>query len=167
MSDDKKKPPRPEDSELEREIRSGRKFSLAEAIGRLGGRAMLKGVSPVTLRKQAVFEIEQYLEKNLHDSEGALEIVLLRRVRTSETLLKMGYDRPLDVLARYCERVLGSEELLHDFVRAVDAEWGRMYQERPHFQKEGQPPDKDDPYTFSSVRDTLSQLLEKLQAGSP
>ena len=46
------------------------------------------------------------------------------RVRESEILFKAGYDQPLDVLALFCERILNSEELLQDFVREVDAEWG-------------------------------------------
>jgi hypothetical protein len=47
MSKDKKERPGSEDAEIEREIRLGRKFSLAEAIGRMGG-GLLKGASPVT-----------------------------------------------------------------------------------------------------------------------
>ena len=35
------------DAELEREIRKGRKFTLAEAIGRLAGPGAMKGESPV------------------------------------------------------------------------------------------------------------------------
>lgn len=35
------------DAELEREIRKGRKFTLAEAIGRLAGPGSIKGESPV------------------------------------------------------------------------------------------------------------------------
>ena len=37
MSDEKPKGPSEADAELEREIRAGRKFSVAEAIGRLAG----------------------------------------------------------------------------------------------------------------------------------
>jgi len=165
MSEDKGKRPCPEDADIEREIRSGRKFSLAEAIGRMGG-GLLKGASPVTRKRQAELEIERYLESYLADAEGALEIVLLRRVRESEMLFNMGYDQPLSALALFCERILNSEERLRDFVTEVDAEWGRIYLERPHFQKDGRPPDPEDPYTFSSVRRTLSGLIEKLRGGS-
>ncbi len=163
MSEDKKERPSPEDAEIERHIRLGRKFSLAEAIGRLGGSGVLKGASPVTRKRQAALEIERYLESHLVDADGALEVVLLRRVRESEMLFKMGYDQPLNVLARFCERILRSEGLLQDFVRDVDAEWGRIYLERPHFQKNGLPPDSEDPYTFSSVRIALSGLMAKLR----
>jgi hypothetical protein len=160
---DKQKPRRAEDEGLEREILSHRKFSLAEAIGRMGS-GLLKGVSPVTHKRQAELKIERYLEQNLIDSEGALEVVLLRRVRESELSLKMGYDQPLAALAALIEQILSSESLLRGFVNAVDAQWGRMNFERPHIQKEGQPPDPEDPYTFSSVRAKLEQLEKKLQA---
>jgi hypothetical protein len=163
MSEDKKERPSPEDAELERQIRLGRKFTLAEAIGRIGGKSMLKGASPVTRKRQAEFEIEQYLESHLVDADGALEVVLLRRVRESEMLFKMGYDQPLNVLARFCERILGSEGLLRYFVNDVDVEWGRIYLQRPHFQKNGHPPDLEDPYTFSSVRIALFGLMAKLR----
>ncbi len=164
MSEDKKDPPGPKDAEIEREIRSGRKFSLAEAIGRIGGSGVLKGASPVTQKRQAELEIERYLESHLVDGEGALEVVLFRRARESEILFKMGYEQPLVALALFCERILGSEGLLQDFVNDVDAEWGRIYLQRPHFQKDGRPPHPDDKYTFSSVRVSLSGLLEKLRA---
>jgi hypothetical protein len=163
MSEEKKERASAEDAELEREIRLDRKFSLAEAIGRLGGSGMLKGTSPVTPKRQAELEIEQYLESHLVDSAGALEVVLLRRVKESEMLLNKGYDQPLEVLALFCERILSSEGLLQDFVRDVDAEWGRIYLERPHFQQQGRPPDPEDPYTFSSVRAALSGLTAKLR----
>jgi len=165
----KKKPPAGlEDSDLQREIRSERKFSLAEAIGRLGGSGLLKGTSPVTQKRQAELRIEQYLERHLTDSEGALEIVLLRHVRESDIFLEMNFSNPLAAIASYIVRVLDSEARLQSFVRAVDAEWGRMYLERPHFQKEGpvqkegQAPDPNDPYTFASVRKKLEQLLDTL-----
>ena len=163
MNEENKTPTGPGDAELEREIRSRRKFSLAEAIGRLAGGDLMKGASPVTLKRQAELQIEHYLESHLVDAEGALEAVLLRRVRDSDILLETSYEQPLDTLALFLERILGSEGLLQGFVNEVDAEWGRIYRERPYFQIEGQPPHRDDPYTLSSVRVTLSRLIEQLR----
>lgn len=161
MSKGRGKPPTPEDADLEREIRSGRKFSIAEAIGREGG-DLMKGASPVTRKRQAEFEIEEYLECHLHDSEGALRAVLLRRTRESSSLLEPGFDEPLAALAQVTGRLLGSEARLRHFVAAVDAEWGRIYGERPYFEREGRPPRRGDPYTVDSVRDALEQLLGEL-----
>jgi len=167
MSEKEKPSPSREDLDLERKIRAERKFSLAEAIGRLGGSGLLKGTSPITQKRQSELKIEQYLERHLTDSEGALEVVLLRQVRESDIFLEMNFSNPLGAIAGYLVRVLDTEPRLQSFVRSVDAEWGRMYQERPHFQKEGlqkegQPPDADDPYTFASVRQKLERLLDTL-----
>ena len=163
MSDDKPKRRSQADADLEREIREGRKFSLAEAIGRLAGPGMMKGASPVTRKQQAEAEIESYLDRHLNSPAGALSVVLLRQVKDSELLLS-NLDQPLIVLASFIQQALGSEYRLHEFVREADVEWGRAYGERPYFQKEGSPPDQDDPYTIDSVRSTLSKLLEKLAA---
>ena len=149
-----------EDDELEREIRAQRKFSLAEAIGRMGG-DLLKGASPVTGKRQAELVLERYLRKNLSDAEGALQVALQRRLKESEVLLK-GYDQPFDVLSRLLESLLDSEERLRRFVGQVDAEWGRLYSERPYFEIEGRSPHPQDPYTFDSVRDQLARLLADL-----
>ncbi len=103
------------------------------------------------------------MEQNLIDSEGALEVVLLRRVSNSEMFLQRGPEQPLVTLALLTEHILHSEPLLRAFVTEVDREWGRMFRERPHLQQAGSPPDADDPYTFSSVRRTLSKLVDKLR----
>src|SRR4030095_4499101 len=86
------------DAELEREICKGRKFTLSEAIGRLAGPGMMKGVSPITRKQQVEVEIEEYLRRELTDAGGALQVVVLRRVKESKYLLD-NYDQPLVVLA--------------------------------------------------------------------
>src|SRR5438477_5774934 len=91
------------DAELEREIRKERKFTLAEAIGRLAGPGAMKGESPISRLQQAEVEIEFWLRSHLADTGGALQAVLLRHVKGSELLLD-NVDQPLAVLAGYCER---------------------------------------------------------------
>jgi hypothetical protein len=164
MNSDQPKRPSEADAQLEREIRDGRKFTLEEAIGRLAGPGMMKGVSPATRKQQAEAEIESYLDRHLMSPAGAMSVVLLRRVKESEILLN-NLDQPLVVLANCVQQILDSEHLLREIVRESDVEWGRVYGERPLFQKEGCPPDQEDPYTVESVRITLSQLIEKLAAG--
>jgi hypothetical protein len=160
MTDRKPKPPSPEDAEIEREALAGREFSLADAVFRSAG-GLLKGTSPVTRKRQAEVEIESILEHHLRDTEGALAIVLLRQVSGSEALLA-SYDDATAALRRFVEDILSSEERLRRFVTRVDAEWGHIYLERPHFQAEGQPPDADDPYPLAGVRAKLTALLESL-----
>src|SRR5215470_1603411 len=98
MSDEQPKSPSEADADLEREIRKERKFSVAEAIGRLAGPGMMKGVSPITRMQQSEAEIEGYLRRHVSDPTGALPVVLLRRVKGSECFLNH-YDQALPVLA--------------------------------------------------------------------
>jgi hypothetical protein len=163
MSDEQSQPRSQADAELEREIRAGRKFSLAEAIGRLAGPGVMKGFSPVARQEQALAAIESFLDRHLRSAAGALSLVLLRHVRESELLLA-NLDQPLVVLAACLTRILDSDYLLAEMVRQADVEWGRVYGERPFFQRDGLPPHEDDPYTAASVRSSLTQLLETLTA---
>ena len=152
------------DAELEREIRKGRKFTLAEAIGRLAGPGAMKGASPVARLQQAEIEIKNWLGSHLADAGGALRVVLHRHVKGSELLLN-NFDQPLVVLAGYCQRVLDSPYLLEELVREADIEWGRVMGERPYFEKKGSPRNPDDPYTVESVRNALSRLRKQLAVG--
>jgi hypothetical protein len=149
------------DAELEREIRRERQFTLEEAIGRMVGPGAMKGVSPVTRLRQAATEIKNYLDGRLVDGEGVLSVVLRRQIEDSDLLLK-SFDPPLVVLANYVQHVLGCEYALKELVREVDVEWGRVFQERPHFEREGSPPSAADPYTVESVRNALTHLANEL-----
>jgi hypothetical protein len=164
MSDKPKEGSSEADAELEREIRNSRKFTLAEAIGRLAGPGALKGESPIARKQQAEYEIESCLGRCLPDAVGALKVALFRRVKESE-LLPRNYDQPLAVLVVYCQQVLSSDYSLKELVREADTEWGRMLGERPHFEKEGSPPHPDDCYTVESVRRALSEIIKQLAAG--
>ena len=146
--------------EIERETRTNRKYSLNEAIGRLAGGDFMKGGSPVSRKRQAELEIDEYLRRQLMDPGGVLRSVLIRRL--GESLLEGDYARPLAALSDHIRKILTSEPLLGEFVREADAEWGRVHDERPHFQIPGRPPHPDDPYTIDSVRLALVQLREKL-----
>jgi hypothetical protein len=161
MSESEKMPPSEEDAELEREIRQGRKFSLAEAIGRLAGPGAMKGESPIARMRQAETEIESWLRGHLVDSAGVLAIVISRAVKGSDLLL-CNFDQPLVVLAACCQRILQTDSLLQEIVRAADTEWGRLMGERPYFDRPGSPSHSDDPYTIESVRRVLAELLDNL-----
>src|SRR5215471_20207094 len=108
MSDKQDKQRSEADAELEREILKERKFTLAEAIGRMAGPGAMKGESPIPRMQQAEIEIEAWLRGHLADSGGTLQVVLHRNVKGSDLLLK-NFERPLDVLAGYCQRVLASD----------------------------------------------------------
>jgi hypothetical protein len=163
MDDDAKKQRSEADAELEREIRDGRKFSISEAIGRMAGSGAMKGASPVSRTRQAALEVEDWLGHNVSAASAELQAVLLRHVEGSELLLH-DFEQPLTVLANSCQRILDSDYLLKEVVREADVEWGRVQQERPIFEREGSPPNPDDPYTLESVRKTLGSIIAKLAA---
>jgi hypothetical protein len=163
MGDNRPKNPVQLDTDLEREIREGRKFSVAEAIGRLAGPGMMKGVSPATQKQQAEAALESFLERHLNSPAGALSVVLFRQIKESQVLLA-NLEQPLAALATFVRQVLDSEYRLQELVRESDVEWGRVYGERPLFQKEGCQPEQDDPYTVESVRATLTKFAETLAA---
>ena len=166
MSDHQDKQRSEAESELEREIREGRKFTLEEAIARLAGPGSMKGESPVARMQQAEIEIGSWLRSHLTDAGGPLEVVLHRHVKGSELLLN-NFEQPLIVLAGYCKQVLDSDYRLGELVREIDIEWGRIMGERPYFEKEGLPRHPDDPYTVESVRAALEQLAAGLPGEAP
>ena len=159
--DDKDKLRSNADADVEAEIRQSRKFSTTEAMARLAGPGAMKGASPVSRILQAETEIGNWLNDNLPDANGILEMLLLRNLKGSELVLA-NLDHPLAALAHCCERLLHSDQLLTELVRQADAEWGQRMDERPHFDRQGSAPHPDDPYTAQSVRRALADLLGQL-----
>jgi hypothetical protein len=164
MSETKQPPASDDAAAIEREVRRGRTFSLSDAIGRMGGEGMLKGASPVPPIEQTEAAIAAYLRAHLDDAGGVLAQVVCRQLKSSEILLEH-FDQPAVVLAGYVNQVLTSDTLLKDLVREADSEWGRTLGERPHFEREGRPPDPDDPYTLASVRHALTRLVQRHTGG--
>ncbi len=146
------------DLAIQREILSGRKFSLAEAIGREGG-SFLKGDSPVPKQVQAIAQIHSFIKKNLSDPQGALVAVLSTWVETDLRVAE-NLNSPLIALNQILSSLLDNQNLLYEFVRQVDFKWGQIYDERPYFQRPGQTAHPNDEYTHESVRLQLIELLE-------
>jgi len=161
MNDDREDQRSETDSEIEREIRQGRKFTAKDAMASLAGPGAMKGASPVSPVQQAETEIGNWLGSNLQDASGSLKVVLHRQLKGSELLLE-SLDRPLNAVAAYFRRVLDAENLLMEIVREADVEWGRTMDERPYFDREGMPPNSDDPYTVASVRQAIADALQRL-----
>ena len=152
------------DLAIQREILSGRKFSLAEAIGREGG-SFLKGESPVPKLAQAIAQLQMFINQNLSDSSGALQAVLYVWVKT-DSRVGQHLNSPLTALNQMLSSLLDNQNLLHEFVRQVDRKWGHIYDERPYFQQPGQPPHPEDEYTHESVRLQLLELLNIVKSQS-
>ncbi len=148
--------------DIQRDILSGRQFSLAEAIGREGG-SFLKGESPVPKQLQAIAEINRFIDQNLLDSSGALQAVLYNWVKTN-SLVSQHLNSPLTALNEILSQLIDNQNLLYEFVRQVDFKWGQIYDERPYFQQPGQPPHPEDEYTYESVSLKLMKLLEVVKS---
>ena len=158
--EDKSKDLADRDLAIQREILAGRKFSLAEAIGREGG-SFLKGDSPVPKQEQAIAQINGFIKKNLSDPPGALLAILCVWVKT-DLRVAANLNSPLIALNQILSSIIDNQNLLYEFVRQVDFKWGQIYDERPYFQKPepGQPAHPDDEYTHQSVRLQLIELLD-------
>ncbi len=147
---------------IQQEILSGRKFSLAEAIAREGGN-FKKGESPVPKLVQATTEINTFIATNLQDSSGALQMILQTWVIQDEAGISRSLDSPLIALQGLVKNILDNSEVFYEFVRQVDFKWGQLYDERPYFQLPGQAAHPDDEYTHESVKEKLIYLLTILE----
>ncbi len=153
------------DQDLERQILRGRRFGLAEAIGRAAG-GSLKGASPIPDRRQALLDMGALLESRLVDPEGSLRAVIQRELAQSPDLRDTRPDTATADLIRWTRAVLETPWRLEELVRQADVRWGRDYTEKPHFNRPGSRPDPEDPYTPDSVREALRGLLRQLDGPS-
>ncbi|MEM6714462.1 MAG: hypothetical protein AAF827_17510 [Cyanobacteria bacterium P01_D01_bin.6] len=154
------------DQAIEQEIRQGRKFSLADAIGQEGS-DFLKGESPVPKLVQVKNELQGFVNNYLDDAAGALQATLLETIQTDDVVCSRHFDAPLQALTELLQPLLTQDAYLREFVRRVDMRWGQMYDERPHFERPGHPPHPDDEYTIASVRSQLQALMTVVQQHSP
>lgn len=152
-----------QDRLIQQELRLARKFSLADVIGQEAGDFM-KGESPVPRLVQVKTEMATLLKENLKDSPGALQVVLQRWLTDNDSLISRHLNAPIGALTEALETVLQSPGTFYELVRQVDAQWGAMYGERPHFQHPGQEAHPDDEYTHESVHQTLMTCLNRLLA---
>lgn len=150
-----------ENIELQRDILKGRKFSLADLIGKEGG-GFLKGESPVPKIIQLKTEIKLFISNNLKDLSGALQAVLNEQVNTEDEKISSHQEKPLTALKLIIEDIIDNENIYHLFVKQVDLKWGQMNGERPHFQLPGQTAHPDDEYTHESVKKQLLDFLETI-----
>lgn len=166
MNDDESQTDKAKEAEhdrtIESEARAGRKFTLADVIGREGG-SFFEGESPVPKLARAEAALSLFIDEHVKDPSGALRSVLKRSVRTSEPVVGKHLDDPLTALEAIVEKMLTTDEQLHEIVRQVDFEWGRIMQERPRFQKPGDEPHPDDEHTHAGTRSELEALLQKLR----
>lgn len=148
-------------SDLQREIRAERKFSLGEAIGREGG-SFLKGSQAMVPRPlRALAAINKFIEQCLDDPDGALQPCLQRWVKTDVRVGKY-LDTPLVALQVIVTDIVDQPQVLYEFSRQVAVEWGQINGERPSFQKPGLKAHSEAVYSHESIQGILANLLYKL-----
>lgn len=156
----KEGPDDPSEADIEREIRQGRKFTAEEAMGRMAGPGAMKGASVLSRQEEAENAVRVWLAASIADPAGALRTVLHRNLKASSLLLD-NLDDPSVAASTYLRQILASEQRIRELVREADAEWGRAMDERPYFERDGNPPHPDDPYTVVSVRTALDEALHR------
>ncbi len=145
----------------DKQLRDHPPHSMGAAIAREGG-SFFKGESLVPQTTRATAQILLFLRDHLRDPSNALRATVETHIKASPAKVARHLENPLDALKLFLETVLESETSLAGFVRQVDAEWGRRFGERPHFQRGGQAPHPQDEYTHESVREDLLSLLRAL-----
>ncbi|MGF1486440.1 MAG: hypothetical protein ACFBSE_04935 [Prochloraceae cyanobacterium] len=148
--------------DIREEIMLGRQFSLADLIAKEGG-SFLKGESPVPKLVQTTTEINNFIDRNLVDTSGALQAVLYKHVK-NDLRVSQHLDSPLIALNKIIRTLIDNQTIFYEFVKEVDLEWGRIFDERPYFQQPGEPPHPEDEYTHESVRLKLLELLELVKS---
>ncbi|MEM9945970.1 MAG: hypothetical protein AAF810_07885 [Cyanobacteria bacterium P01_D01_bin.36] len=148
-------------SDLQQEIRQGRKFSIAEAIGREGG-SFMKGESAVPRPVRAANTIKQFLDSQLVDPSSAFATTLFTWA-TADIRLSRQLDTPLVALTQILESLLSEPTTFHEFSRQVAIAHANLTGERPHFQSLGQPPHPDADYTHESIQAQLSALIRHIK----
>ena len=145
---------------LEQEVRTGRKFSLAEAIGREGSDFM-KGESAIPRPLKAIVTINRFITTHLLDANGALSTTLQswaqEDIRVSRHL-----DDPLTALTQIVEGLINEPATFQEFFRQVAIAQSKLTGDRPYFQKVGHSPHPAAQYSHASVKSQLSTLLQLL-----
>ncbi len=165
-----RQPPRPDDPgreearRAEQEARRARSADLASLLAGHDAGSHLRGASPTPVVARALLEVRQWLTEHLRDREGSLTTVLLRHLAGATDLLEANLGRPQRTVARWLQKVLARPALVEDLVRETDRQWGHQYQERPHFERRGEPPHPEDPYTVAGVTAELERLRQQAAA---
>ena len=148
------------DKEIEKQMRMGRSFTLASGLLNAGG-GLLSGGSPIPLVQQAQNAAINWLRENLSDTDGGLIAALETHIKDKAHQFGENPDQPLFVLKGILQK-FERKSALYELVRRADVNYGQQMGERPQFQKPGQAPQKDDPYTHESVQKSLQDLLQKI-----
>lgn len=124
---------------------------------------ILKGESTVPLILKLKTEVKQFVREHVPTSQAALIRILEIKIDDNEPLIVGHKENPIIALKDILDFILSTDNRYFEFVRQLDQLYGKMFQEKPHFQLEGQPAHKDDQYTHESVRPILNELLSNIE----
>lgn len=145
-----------QDRLIEREARAAMHLSMEQAILLSAGGGLMKGGTPVSPYQQAHHQIMVFLDREIQDS--LMEKALDDWVHSHRQQLEKRLKNPIQGLLDIIDHTLEHEGAFVEFVRMVDVHYGKTMKERPHFQRPGEPPHPEDPYTFETVRRSLNEL---------
>lgn len=148
-------------TDLQREIRAERKFSLAEAISREGG-SFMKGESTIPRPLRATTEIKQFITTYLEPA-GAIATTL-QTWASHDIRLSRQLDTPLVALSEVIASLLAEPTTLSEFARQVAIAHSQITGDRPQFHRPDQPPDPTAAHTHQSIRAALSTLHQQISA---
>jgi len=151
-----------QDELIQREILRERKFSIAEAIGREGGN-FIKGYSPIPRLDQVISLITVFIANNISDSSRVLMTVLQTNVKNDRIKIAESIETPLRYLHHLIKSYVDNPHQLYELKREVAFTWGQINDEKPYFQKPGEPPHPDDEYSHEIVKEMLTRLLAKIE----
>ena len=161
--DEKQKEQDEQDELIRREILRERKFSIAEAIGREGGN-FIKGHSPIPRLDQVISLLTVFIANNINDPSRVLMTVLQVNVKNDRIKIAESIEAPLKYLHSLIQSYVNNPHLLYELKREVAFTCGKMNDEKPCFQKPGEPPHSDDEYSHEIVKEKLAGLLAKIEA---
>ena len=118
----------------------------------------------VLRRMRVVATFNGLIDRNLNDSDGALQICLKRWVKIDGRIGQY-LDEPLVALQLIVTDIVEQPQVLCEFSRQVAVEWGQLNGERPYFQKLGEDAHPEAVYSHDSIRAILVLLLSQLSAG--
>ncbi|MEM9088501.1 MAG: hypothetical protein AAGC93_07125 [Cyanobacteria bacterium P01_F01_bin.53] len=148
-------------AQLQKEIRDGRKFTLAEAIGREGG-SFMKGESAIPRPLRAKNTINQFITEHLTNPSSALSTTLQTWTNNDIRIMSQ-LDTPLVALSQILESTLTEPTAFCEFARQVAIAQSQLTGDRPYFQTLNGKAHPEADYTHESIQGELSQLLKTLE----
>jgi hypothetical protein len=146
---------------IREEIIRNQKFSMDSAMGR-DTQDPQKKQNQSSETRDLENQLRNFVKSRLKDPWGALKSILYKHIKGNRALVAEHKENPMQALQLMIENLLDDEIEFREFVREVDLEWGRIYQEHPHFQNDDEDAEPEDEYTQESVEKDLRHFLSEV-----